>query len=169
VERGLCFFHAHPEKLADLGRQGGKRNRRWTVGEAELPTIPLNSLDDLIGLLEETINRVRRGPFDLRAANSIGFLAGIYLRALAQRAEAPGARDDTESALIYTPLFNRLRSAGSPAEAADEEKVYDLYPPPAKPEISPTMPSATGESIFDQPKSSSKHDEIVEVIMVEVG
>src|SRR5579862_1089131 len=26
----------------------------------------------------------------------------------------------------------------------------DLYPPPAKPEISPTMPSATGESIFDQ-------------------
>jgi len=38
-------------------------------------------------LLEETINRVRRGPFDLRAANSIGFLAGTLLKALDQRLE----------------------------------------------------------------------------------
>jgi hypothetical protein len=33
-------------------------------------------------LLEETINRVRQGPFDLRAANVIGFLASILLKAL---------------------------------------------------------------------------------------
>jgi hypothetical protein len=33
-------------------------------------------------LLEETINRIRQGPFDLRTANSIGFLAGILLKAL---------------------------------------------------------------------------------------
>ena len=39
------------------------------------------------GLLEETINRVRHGPFDLRAANAIGFLAGILLKALDQRLE----------------------------------------------------------------------------------
>jgi hypothetical protein len=38
-------------------------------------------------LLEETINRVRQGPFDLRAANAIGFLAGILLKALDQRLE----------------------------------------------------------------------------------
>ena len=25
VERGLCFFHAHPEKLSELGRQDGQR------------------------------------------------------------------------------------------------------------------------------------------------
>ena len=34
------------------------------------------------GLLEGTINRVRQGPFDLRAANAIGFLAGILLKAI---------------------------------------------------------------------------------------
>jgi hypothetical protein len=34
------------------------------------------------GLLEETINRVRKGPFDLRAANAIGFLSSILLKAL---------------------------------------------------------------------------------------
>jgi hypothetical protein len=33
-------------------------------------------------LLEETINRVRQGPFDLRTANAIGFLAGILLKAI---------------------------------------------------------------------------------------
>jgi hypothetical protein len=38
-------------------------------------------------LLEETINRVRRGPFDLRAANAVGFLASILLKALGQRVE----------------------------------------------------------------------------------
>jgi hypothetical protein len=35
-----------------------------------------------VGLLEETINRIRRKPLDLRGANSIGYLAGILLKAL---------------------------------------------------------------------------------------
>ena len=82
VERGLCFFHANPEKPAELGRQGGKRNRHWKTEDGDLPQIPLKSIGDVSGLLEETINRVRQGPFDLRAANVIGFLAGILLKAL---------------------------------------------------------------------------------------
>jgi hypothetical protein len=44
-------------------------------------------MGDVGELLEETINRVRQSPFDLRAANSIGFLAGILLKALDQRIE----------------------------------------------------------------------------------
>ena len=87
VVRGLCFFHAHPEKLAELGRQGGKTSRHWKPVDGNLSTIPLKSIGDVSGLLEETINRVRQGPFDLRAANAIGFLAGILLKALDQRFE----------------------------------------------------------------------------------
>ena len=87
VERDLCFFHANPEKTAELGRQGGKRNRHWKLEDGDLPQIPLKSIDDVSGLLEETINRVRQGPFDLRAANATGFLAGILLKALDQRVE----------------------------------------------------------------------------------
>jgi len=82
VEAGLCFCHAHPEKLAELGRQGGLKNRRWKVGNGELEHRPLKSVGQVSELLEETINRVRQGPFDLRAANAIGFLASILLRAL---------------------------------------------------------------------------------------
>jgi hypothetical protein len=82
VEGGLCFFHAHPEKLATLGRQGGQKNRRWRADKCDFPERPLKSIGEVSELLEETINRVRQGPFDLRAANSIGFLSGILLKAL---------------------------------------------------------------------------------------
>jgi hypothetical protein len=87
AERGLCFFHAHPEKLAELGRQGGKKNGHWKRADCDLPQLPLKTIGEVSELLEETINRVRRGPFDLRAANAIGFLAGILLKALDQRLE----------------------------------------------------------------------------------
>jgi len=82
VEEGLCFCHAHPERLAELGRQGGQKNRRWKADEGDLPKRSLKSVGQVSELLEETINRVRQGPFDLRAANAIGFLAGILLKAI---------------------------------------------------------------------------------------
>jgi hypothetical protein len=44
-------------------------------------------MEEVGELLEETINRVRQGPFDLRAANAIGFLSGVLLKALDQRIE----------------------------------------------------------------------------------
>ena len=68
TEGGLCFCHAHPEKLAELGRQGGRMNRRWKADEGNLPHRSLKSVGQVSELLEETINRVRQGPFDLRAA-----------------------------------------------------------------------------------------------------
>jgi hypothetical protein len=84
LEGGLCFFHAHPEKLATLGRQGGQKNRRWKADECDLAQRPLKNIGEVSELLEETINRVRQGPFDLRAANAIGFLASVLLRSLEQ-------------------------------------------------------------------------------------
>src|SRR6266571_3865238 len=87
VEGGLCFCHAHPEKLAELGRQGGQKNRRVSVDAYSFPNRPLKRMGDVSELLEETINRVRQGPFDLRAVNAIGFLAGVLLKALDSRVE----------------------------------------------------------------------------------
>lgn len=87
VEGGFCFCHAHPEKMAELGRQGGRKNRRWKLDEGNRQPRPLKSMGEVGELLEETINRVRQGPFDLRAANAIGFLASVLLKALDQRTE----------------------------------------------------------------------------------
>jgi len=82
VENGLCFFHGHPERLTELGRQGGRKNRRRTPVDHDLPRRSLRSTLEVGELLEETINRIRQAPFDLRSANSIGFLAGVLLKAL---------------------------------------------------------------------------------------
>jgi hypothetical protein len=82
VENGLCFFHGNPERLTELGRQGGRKNRRQTRVDPDLPHRSLRSTLEVGALLEETINRIRQVPFDLRSANSIGFLAGILLKAL---------------------------------------------------------------------------------------
>jgi len=160
VERGLCFFHAHPEKLPELGRQGGQKNRRWTSDGCELPTIPLKSIDDVLGLLEETINRIRQGPFDLRVANSIGFLVWIHLKALAQRVEAPETRCGEES--VYMSLFQRLGS-----DAPDQE-VSDLYPQPQEQDQTSAPASLLSPSERVNDPSSHSHDPS-EIITVEVG
>jgi hypothetical protein len=115
VEAGLCFCHAHPEELAELGRQGGLKNRRWKVDNGELEHRPLKSVGQVIELLEETINRVRQGPFDLRAANAIGFLASILLRAM-ENGRVEGVADGSAPAgmnfiEIYEAKWLRERKA----------------------------------------------------------
>jgi hypothetical protein len=56
VEGGLCFCHAHPEKLAELGRRGGIKNRRWNAAGSDLPHRALKNVGEVSELLEETIN-----------------------------------------------------------------------------------------------------------------
>jgi hypothetical protein len=112
----LCFFHAHPEKAAELGRHGGKGNRRWKEADADLPQLDLKKIEDVRELLAETIRRVRLGPFDLRAANAIGYLAGTLLKALEiEKGEERSAHEvatnlELHPALdIYEPLWLRER------------------------------------------------------------
>src|ERR1700675_2730108 len=57
VEEGLCFCHAHPEKLSELGRQGGLKNRRWRIVEFGIPDRSVKSAEEVCEVLEETINR----------------------------------------------------------------------------------------------------------------
>ena len=82
VERGLCYFHAHPERVVELGRQGGRKNRRNRFPLEELSALSLKNVRAVAQMLEETINNVRRGRIDLRVSNAIGFLSGILLKAL---------------------------------------------------------------------------------------
>jgi len=64
-----------------------RMNGRRSLDERSIPDRPLKSMGDVGELLEETINRVRRSPFDIRSANAIGFLAGVLLKALDSRIE----------------------------------------------------------------------------------
>jgi len=54
TEGGLCYFHANPNKAAELGRIGGKRNARQP-GEAE--SVPLPVLDTAVAV-RDTVDRL---------------------------------------------------------------------------------------------------------------
>ena len=82
VERGLCFFHAHPDRLSELGRQGGRANRRRE--NQEIPYVAVKNVGDVTTLLSETISQVRSGALDPRTSNAIGYLAAVLLKALQQ-------------------------------------------------------------------------------------
>jgi hypothetical protein len=91
VEGGLCFFHSHPEQARELGRQGGRKNRRFAAPPDDGSERSLQSVVDVTTLLGETINQVRGGRIDPRVANAVGYLATAMLKALQQ--------GDTESRL----------------------------------------------------------------------
>ena len=48
------------------------------------PDVTVKSADDVVALLSETISQVRRGQLDTKIANSIGYLAGVILKAREQ-------------------------------------------------------------------------------------
>ncbi len=78
-----CFFH-DPDKAADrkdASARGGYHSRMKTLPENS-PDVEVQSAADIIRLLSETINHVRKGGLDPRIANAIGYLANITLRAI---------------------------------------------------------------------------------------
>lgn len=79
----FCFFH-DPEKSAERAaaqRTGGLKNK-LAVLPATAPDARLFDSRDVIKLMTETINQVRRGEVDPKIANAVGYLGGLILRAL---------------------------------------------------------------------------------------
>jgi len=85
--KALCVFH-DPAKEADrqrARRAGGlTRSMPPQVVPAESPDVQLTSSKDVAVLLSESISQTLRGELDPRVANTIGFLSGVFLKALEQ-------------------------------------------------------------------------------------
>jgi hypothetical protein len=73
-----CFFHADPGKLLTATSLGGKQGKRKVLEESNMT---LRSVDDVKLLLETTINEVRTGLLDRAIGNTVGYLAGILIKA----------------------------------------------------------------------------------------
>jgi hypothetical protein len=107
----FCFFHdpAAAAKRTAARKAGGQKHRAATLAPTSAD-FPLEAVQDVAKLLADTINHVRRGELDPRVANSVGYLAGILLRAIEQ-----GATEERLAALEAVvsgprqaePLFNR--------------------------------------------------------------
>jgi hypothetical protein len=78
---GRCYFHAHPDKAAELGRIGGRSNRRAAVENAD----PLPTLDSALAV-RETVARliadVYAGKLNPRVAAGLAPLLNLQLRAI---------------------------------------------------------------------------------------
>ena len=81
----FCFFH-DPAKAAarEAARRAGRSVGKTAVLPPDTPDAPLGSVADVVALLGQTINQVRRGEIDPRVANTIGYLSATLLRALEQ-------------------------------------------------------------------------------------
>ena len=78
-----CFAHA-PEQAAKRDaarRRGGQAGRMATLPAS---AVTVRSLGDVVELVEATINDVRTGRVDVRIANSVGYLANVAIKAIAQ-------------------------------------------------------------------------------------
>ena len=112
----FCFFHdpARAKERARAQRAGGLRNRAVAL-PSSVPDAPLADLRDVVRLVADTINQVRRGEIDPRIANSVGFLAGILIKAW----------DRGEFEARLKALESAVKPRGSKPEYSFEQKQED--------------------------------------------
>jgi len=76
---GLCFFHANPDKAAELGRIGGERGRRVTFPILD----PLPKLDSAIAVGKTAARLIADGycgRLSSKVADSLARLFDLYVR-----------------------------------------------------------------------------------------
>ncbi|MBT5017093.1 hypothetical protein HN709_03875 [Candidatus Peregrinibacteria bacterium] len=76
-----CFFH-HSEKKKRQEAQSRGGQAKTIVVKEPLPPMTLKETQDVILLLEDTINRVRSGELDAKIGNCIGVLSGQLIKAI---------------------------------------------------------------------------------------
>ena len=79
-----CFFHHSGSKIKDKRQEarsrGGQANS--IVVKESLPPMELKGANDVVLLLEDTINRIRSGELDVKIGNCIGVLSGQFIKAI---------------------------------------------------------------------------------------
>ena len=103
VSSDYCFFHC-PEVAVErtkARRAGGCKNKA-AVLPSETPDCPLSSGGDVILLIADCINQIRRGQLDPRVGNAIGYLSGVLLKAI-ETGNLERRLADLESAVTNQP------------------------------------------------------------------
>jgi hypothetical protein len=120
MEGGLCYFHANPDKAAELGGNGGRR-RKHMYEQATEDVAPPESAADVRRMLAETMAEVKAGRMDPKVANTVAYVGTVLLRAH----EADAALSAHTPAQPYVPLIYRslmLRDSLKP----EPDDVMDL-------------------------------------------
>jgi hypothetical protein len=81
-QSGFCYFHdpAKAVERREAQALGGRQNRIRAL-DAATPDVKVEDCGDVVALISETINQVRKGVIDPRVANSVGYLANVLINA----------------------------------------------------------------------------------------
>ena len=77
-----CFFHS--EKTVEQRKQAVLAGGQSLKRNYENDEVTLRSTIDIVELIEKTINELRKNKTSTRIANTVGYLAGISLKAIEQ-------------------------------------------------------------------------------------
>ena len=70
TDSGFCFFHSYPNKAAELGSIGGKRNRRPSAYSTD-PLPPLDNATSPVDILDWIYEGVRTGAIAPKVATTL--------------------------------------------------------------------------------------------------
>jgi hypothetical protein len=77
---GLCFFHANPDSAKTLGQIGGRRNRRTTVVDLQIPGTMTAA--DVRSVIAQAIRLLLAGELKARDASALAQLCNSLNRAI---------------------------------------------------------------------------------------
>ena len=99
----FCFFHdpSRAEERRDAQALGGRQNRMKTLN-ATAADVKIENCGDVVALISETINQVRKGVIDPRVANAVGYLANVLVKAF--------ERDELETRIERLEALLKSRS-----------------------------------------------------------
>ena len=96
MEGGLCYFHANPDKAAELGRNGGRR-RKHSYEQSSEPVAPPESAADVKRMLAETMAEVKAARMDPMVANTVAYVGTVLLRAYGTALALPRIRQPSHT------------------------------------------------------------------------
>jgi hypothetical protein len=82
VNKGLCTFHADPQKAAELGRSGGRKNRRYSAKPDTEGLVVPRTVEDVKNLLAETMACIYARRLDPKIGSVLGYLGAALLKAM---------------------------------------------------------------------------------------
>jgi Family of unknown function (DUF5763) len=124
TDTGLCYFHSNPNKVAELGRIGGKRNRRlgtWTTDTWS----PMDSARSAVDELNRIYDRVSTGAITPKVGHTlvqvINAKERINQKVVLERKIAELQND-------LTTLKSIIRSRNIDLETSKAEETEELEP-----------------------------------------
>jgi hypothetical protein len=146
MQGGLCYFHANPDKPAELGRNGGQRNKHSYEQSTE-HIAPPESAADVKRMLAETMAEVKAGKMDPKVANTVAYVGTALLRAY----ETDAARVPEVPAQSYVPLIYRsLTKDHEPTEIYDYQTGKLIAPKPSELPSPASAPATTVGAQLDE-------------------